>query len=81
MEGSEACAERMNGRSAHERGRFGELSRFARRFKWTKSADPDRCLQWRFYHKARQTLCGELWIHVTRPTTWNGFYRYQCRSL
>ena len=60
MEGSEAGAERMNGRSAHERGRFGELSSFARRFKWTKSADPDRCLQWRFYHKARQTLCGEL---------------------
>ena len=28
MERSEAGAERMNGRSAHERGRFGELSRF-----------------------------------------------------
>ena len=53
-----ADGERMNG-ACLERSPFW-------RFKWTKSADPNPCLRRRFYHKARQTLCGELWIHVTK---------------
>jgi hypothetical protein len=42
----------------------------ARRFKWTKSADQNPFLQCRFYHKARQSLCGELWMHVTSLLLW-----------
>ena len=35
-------------------------------FKWTKSADQILASVKRFCHKAQQTLCGELLIHVTR---------------
>ena len=62
----EAGAERMNGRSAHKRGVFGGVAVLPGGLNRTKSADPNPCLQRRFYYKARQTLCGELWIHVTR---------------
>jgi hypothetical protein len=35
-------------------------------FKWTKSADQILVSVKRFCHKAQQTSCGELYIHVTK---------------
>ena len=35
-------------------------------FKWTKSADEILASVKRFCQKTDQTLCSELWIHVTR---------------
>ena len=35
-------------------------------FKWSKSADQILAFVKRFCQKTENTLCGELWIHMTR---------------
>jgi hypothetical protein len=46
------------------------LERQVRRHRVARSRDAasfcDVRTAWRFCHKAQKTLCGELWIHVTR---------------
>jgi hypothetical protein len=37
-------------------------------FKWSKSADQILAFVKRFCQKTENTLCGELWIHITRAT-------------
>ena len=46
-------------------GRATGASDHGEPFKWSKSADQILALVKRFCQKTENTLCGELWIHMT----------------